>query len=516
MAFFPGYFFDQAAFRSWFYGARAHKYPECSWYVPMIGGRTEEWIGQLSLNTTNITAADNHPSVKLLTPYPYNTGEITDSGGTTHNESANSTISFTDNATRTANFPRSLSQNLELVQTANGIAVDEGTVNSTLNLTHTAVGVRDIPVSANHSITFYSLGGRTFTANGSHNVVFYHLVTGFNHVDDRKPAGNTLNLTQEVFSSSNPNANNALNLTQNVSISFPEKLYVSHYIGFSSRTSTPHRSFIEQELSFSQLGSVPLPTQHVTHNISFTHVASISELTSTLNLTDSVSFGFALSASNDFDLEQTLHLESNFIRSINHDAGIGHALTWYEFSPCGDKQYNPFQGENTASSNITHPNNTLQDPQGSLSDKFSLYTPYLGVPTSKVTMRKPELDNRDRNAYTRVNHETRGGKLIVYSDPDWPHIRTLAVTIVGLTESKVDELQSFMQDTIGQIIGLTDWEGRLWKGYIKNPNEPATQDGRKMWTVTFEFEGEMLKVEQPAGSDGASMNLSHSVSAVIV
>lgn len=411
-------------------------------------------------------------------------------------------------------FEENVSNSLDLIQDAH-FWLENKEINQTVNFNQEATGIKESKINVNHLLTLEQNASKTHNENLTHIIYIFQDIFQFNHVDDRKPAGNTLNLTQTVFSSSNPAAENTLNLTQNVTISFPEKLYVSHYMGLASKTNTPHRAFVEQGISFSQLAGVPLPTQHITHNISFTYVASISEFTSTLNLTDSVTFGFAISASNDFDLEQTLHLESNFVKNINHDAGIGHALTWYEFSPCGDKQYKPFQGENTASSNVTHPSNTLQDPQGSLTDKFSLYTPYLGVPTSKVTMRKPELDNRDRNAYTRINHETRGGKLIVYSDPDWPHIRTLAVTIVGLTESKVDELHSFMQDTVGQIIGLTDWEGRLWKGFIRNPNEPATQDGKKMWTITFEFEGEMLEVEQPAGADGASMNLSHSVTAVI-
>jgi hypothetical protein len=205
-------------------------------------------------------------------------------------------------------------------------------------------------------------------------------------------------------------------------------------------------------------------------------------------------------------------------RTFTHDNAIGHALTWLIDSPCGRKQYTPFQGENTIPLDVSPPRNTLADPQGEAST-FKLYQPDLGVHTSEVELRQPELDNRDRNAFSRVSQETRGGKLLVFADPTWPKIRTLAVTIVGLTETKVDELQTFIQSTVGQVIGLTDWEGRLWSGFITNPNEQATQDGKERWTVTFEFEGEMLNVQQ-AGEEGdgngMAMNLSHSVTAVIV
>jgi hypothetical protein len=192
-------------------------------------------------------------------------------------------------------------------------------------------------------------------------------------------------------------------------------------------------------------------------------------------------------------------------------------MSWYEDSPCGRKNYTPFKGESTIPYDVLPPKDTLQDPQGDTGN-FSLYTPYLGAVTNKVTLRKPELDNRDRNAYSRVNHETRGGKLSIYSDPIWPKVRTIVVTITGLREAEVDEFQTFMADTLGQEIGLTDWEGRLWKGFIKNPNSPATQDGKKSWVITFEFEAEALNVEQPGNDNGNGMdiNLTHSVSAVII
>jgi hypothetical protein len=92
--------------------------------------------------------------------------------------------------------------------------------------------------------------------------------------------------------------------------------------------------------------------------------------------------------------------------------------------------------------------------------------------------------------------------------------------MVGLTETQIDELQTFLQATVGQEIGITDWEGRLWSGVIVDPDEVATQDskGERGWTVSFQFEGEMLTTEQPGNDDGdgMSMNLTHSATAVIV
>jgi hypothetical protein len=349
-------------------------------------------------------------------------------------------------------------------------------------------------------------------------MVMVEVLDAFNFVDDRKPAGNTLNLTQEVQTLSALGVTQNLGLTQNVQIQGPTYLSVSHTLAMTSHTSTPHRAFITQNLGLSQRINTPLPTQVVSHTLNLVQDAPIGNVKHTLNLTQSVGYAFGHHITQNLGITDSMSLTGIFTRSVLHDNFIGHALTWYEESPCAKKQYTPFQGENTVpTSDTTPPRNDLQDPQGDTGN-FSVYQPYLGVPTSEVILRNPELDNRDRNAYTRVNEETRGGKLVVFADPTWPHIRTLAVTIVGLKETDVDALQTFMQATVGQEIGLTDWEGRLWKGYITNPNEPAVQDGRAMWTVSFLFEGEMLLVEQPGNEDGngMEMNLTQSVTAVIV
>jgi hypothetical protein len=388
---------------------------------------------------------------------------------------------------------------------------------SNMALVSSAVAIRDLPVSVGHTITFTSLGGRVVTFDGSNVLVLSHLIAHFNYVADRAPVGNVLALVQTVTSLSSLDTTSNLGLVQTVNVQAPIKPVIIQPLGLSSRTSTPHRAFITDTLGIDDFLVTPLPTQHVSHTISFVQDSPIGMVDDTINFTQSVTFSFSLTASNTMNLTDQLVMTAIWLRAVEHDNVVGHSMTWYEDTPCGKKNYTPFQGENTVALDVAMPRNTLQDPQGDTGN-FSLYTPYLGVASSKVTLRKPELDNRDRNAYSRVSQETRGGKMIVYADPTWPKVRTLAVTIIGLTETQVDEFQDFMQATVGQEIGLTDWEGRLWKGFIRNPNEPAIQDGRNMWTVSFEFEGEMLDVEQPGNEngDGMAMNLSQAVTAVIV
>jgi len=438
--------------------------------------------------------------------------------GTTsiHNESVNQSLNLSHSAG--TEIPVSANNTLNFASVAAGV-LNSKQVTSTLTLADSAAAARDIPGVVASALTLVSLGGRvlSYTVNSSLNLASLH--SQFNYVDDRKPCGNVLVLTDSAIEKNSRDILHDLGLVQTVNIIYPIKPHVIQPIGITDHTSTPHRAFMSDFVYLTQSIGLVLPTQHVTSTINFSHDSPIGRVDQTLNLTQTVNFAYLYELSQNVSLTDSHNLQATFVRTVEHSNFIGHSLTWYEDSDCGRKQYTPFQGDNTipSLSEFTPPSVDLQDPQGDTGN-FSLYTPYLGVATSKVTLRNPEMDNRDRNAYTRVNNETRGGKLIVFSDPQWPNIRTLAVTITGLTETEVDSYQDFMKVTLGEEIGLTDWEGRLWKGVITNPNEAATQDGRARWTVTFELEGEMLEVEQPGNDNGngMAMNLSQSATAVIV
>jgi hypothetical protein len=418
-------------------------------------------------------------------------------------------------STGPATHNETVNQSLTLNQTAIGL-IEYQDASSNLSLTVNATTAHERPLSVSNILGFLSLGGRTLLASASSSLSLASTHNKFNYVADRSPAGNTLNFIHLVIEQSNRVIPQILGITQTVSVQAPFKPVVIQPLGITDHISTPHRAFMTDTLGVTQRTALVLPTQHITHTINFAHDSPIGRVDQTLSLIQNATFGLAYYASQNIGVIDQVFVQGIFVRSVTHSNFIGHALTWYEEGACERKQYTPFQGENTIPNNpFTNPSDVLQDPQGDTGN-FSIYIPYSGLPTSRVTLRKPEMDNRDRNAYTRVNHETRGGKLVVFTDPQWPNVRTLAVTIIGLTETEVDEIQDFMSDTLGQEIGLTDWEGRLWKGVITNPNEASTQDGKARWTVTFEFEGEMLDTLQPGGDDGTQMNLTHLVSAVIV
>jgi len=154
------------------------------------------------------------------------------------------------------------------------------------------------------------------------------------------------------------------------------------------------------------------------------------------------------------------------------------------------KQYAPQIGESTDPNAPTPPPATLQGPVAGIEVPFQLVYPATGTASDSVTLRAPNLGNKDRLAFNRISRETRGGTLIVYADPMWPRTQTLVLQFSGLLRTEALALLQFMETHLGQEIGLVDWEHRYWKGGIVNTTDPAVQDGRDRFTAGFEFEGE--------------------------
>jgi hypothetical protein len=154
------------------------------------------------------------------------------------------------------------------------------------------------------------------------------------------------------------------------------------------------------------------------------------------------------------------------------------------------QQYHPFVGEGAAGS-PTPPSVTVGLPEQT-DIPFQLYYPAEGLVSDSVTLRAPNLGNKDRLSFNRIVRETRGGTLIVFADPIWPKVQTLVLTFSGLHNAQKQQLLAFLDAHLGQEIGLLDWEGRHWKGVIMTPTDPVVQDARDSFSASMEFEGELV------------------------
>lgn len=205
-----------------------------------------------------------------------------------------------------------------------------------------------------------------------------------------------------------------------------------------------------------------------------------------LGLLQQIVVGKGPMASDVLNLQQTATRNAILNRTIAQPLGIIQSLTYYVIRPCTYQQYTPFVG---ATGDTDYPPPTQIVPTLGTAT-LTLTYPYVG-PTQTLVLRNPAFQDRDRLSFSRINRETRGGTLILFSDPKWPKTQTLVLQVDGLKQSQVAELLTFLEDSLGQEIGLLDWEGRSWRGIIVNPDTPITHVSRQDRSVELQFQGEL-------------------------
>lgn len=269
------------------------------------------------------------------------------------------------------------------------------------------------------------------------------------------------------------------------------ELGISHVVEYVNFSPLEHNLRMSHEV----IVTGPIPVT-VTHTLAMTHVAGLvkeESVTQNLNLTHFAAdvqkqeLGLTHSVmayvnasphfEQDLGISHTVQVSANYIANFAHTDVVAHAVTYFvdDGTGCPGNQFNNW--------------GTLgEKPFVSQTGAKLVFTNITGT-DDLVVLKNPELDDRDRVGYTRINRETRGGELQMFRDPTWPLVNTIQGTIVGLKKQDVEDWQDFMSDHLGEEISMADWHGRYWRGVIINPGEPAVEDTRDRWTVAFEFEG---------------------------
>lgn len=372
-------------------------------------------------------------------------------------------------------------------------------------------------VNAASTVALTQSALRIIEATANDTMVIDSDVIGINFVDDRKVAGDTLNLTQTVFSSASAPISQVLGITDSVVVQAPIYLAINHWLSISDHLPTPFFLDVEDVLGLVQQLPTPL-YGNSSDTLNIVDEASITNLVDALNLTHSAEGAKLYEVTHTINIQHTIILESDWVRRVDEDLGVGHAMTYFLDDPCSVKRYTPFQGENTVNTVFASPSATIPPTfKDASSDRLTLYYPSAAAIARQLVIRAPEFGNRDQNSYTRVSRETRGGELVVYADPDWPELRTLSCTVTGLKASEVEEYLVFMYATLGKTIEICDWEGRLWTGVLTNPEEAITQDGKERFTISFQLEGRMYDTALPeTENDGFALNLTDTATVEVV
>lgn len=206
-----------------------------------------------------------------------------------------------------------------------------------------------------------------------------------------------------------------------------------------------------------------------------------------LSLIQSVLIGKGGNVSQTLTFADVASRQATLRRTLTQSLAIVQSVTFYVEGGCLEKSYRPFIG---ADGDPDFPPPTTVEPVLGRTN-LTLTYPYV-TPTMTVELRNPDFGNKDRLNFNRINRQTRGGTLIVFSDPKWPKSQTLSLQVSGLKAQQCDDLLQFIAASLGKEIGLLDYENRQWRGIIANPDSPITHVNRTDRSVTIEFQGELV------------------------
>ena len=216
-----------------------------------------------------------------------------------------------------------------------------------------------------------------------------------------------------------------------------------------------------------------------TPSITYLEVINELELESDAN----TKHGFS---ENDIDFSSVVTYNTNFsarLASNQLDLVSSFFAVPQHFSLC---DYSPFMGSTT---DPAPPQNILKNQPNIDPNRrgVTLFYPWES-PTVTLNLRGPDLGNRNRLEFQRINRETRGGTLIIWADPIWPKNERLVLNFSGLTETEGQNTLDFITQSLGKEIGFTDWEGNTVYGIIVTPSEPLVRNGRRSLSLGLEIE----------------------------
>ena len=70
--------------------------------------------------------------------------------------------------------------------------------------------------------------------------------------------------------------------------------------------------------------------------------------------------------------------------------------------------------------------------------------------------------------------------------------RKVANQVDSMNPSQAEDMITFLRSSLGQEIGLLDWENRQWRGIIITPDARITHVGRSDRSIAFEFQGSLV------------------------
>lgn len=307
-------------------------------------------------------------------------------------------------------------------------------------------------------------------------------------------ASNSFGFTQDPYlPNPYPSCSNSLSIEAPPTYFYQQTVFVTQLLGFTRRTILDAKNRVWPRDEFGEFpGAIPNgPVVHVyqeadaenTFGLSNT-VGRVFLVSNTVGFSHTAILGQTLLAYNEFNFEETATTEESEFERDESQHCLRQSVSFHiSGSGCPTKDYAPFVG---SGGDPFYP--VLETtPPVLVHNTLTLTFPVIS-PTSTLVLKNPEFGNTDSLVFQVINRQSRGGDQIVFSDPTWPHDEILEFTITNLCD--VDPLIAFMNETLGQEIGMLDWEGQTWKGVLTAPDTKIVKRVSG-YTVTLRFQGEL-------------------------
>ncbi len=105
-----------------------------------------------------------------------------------------------------------------------------------------------------------------------------------------------------------------------------------------------------------------------------------------------------------------------------------------------------------------------------------------------ITLPNPNLGDTETFGFGNVNGTNRRGEVLNNPDADQPALTTLDWVIRKLTKAQVDELDTFLKTTGGDLVQVTDYKGNVFNA-IMSSEEPSFTTLRDLcnYEVTLQY-----------------------------
>jgi hypothetical protein len=113
-------------------------------------------------------------------------------------------------------------------------------------------------------------------------------------------------------------------------------------------------------------------------------------------------------------------------------------------------------------------------------------------PVLTIEIPVPEFNNQEKYNTRRVNRKSRGGTLDIFRDPSWPSVRNFDFSFEWLTDDQRYAMLDFLDRSLGEEIGMLDFESRQWRGIILTPSSEIADAGPSKHGIEIAFEGDLV------------------------